>query len=479
MGRLKPGLQRVWISRCFLLPTVRSLLPIAKAMDVAIEITIPRLGWSMEEGTFVEWLKKDGDAISPGMALFTLEGEKAVQEIEAVDAGILHIPAKGPQSGDVLPVGAVIAFLLSENESPSELPRRTPQPNTAAVNQPVTRPAIAPIAVGQQALADVAAAPSVRRLARELGVDWQSLGMTGTVSANDVRRAALQSFRLTSEVPRRNAEETLPRISPRAERTARLRGVDWTQLHGSGSSGRIREQDVLAAKSIRTLAPQPPNVPGRVVAASPIRKAIAERLQASAHDVVPVTLTTKLDASALVRERERLKADSPNVIPSYNDLIVYQVARLLTSEPTLNACWWNGGIYVYDAVNIAVAVDADMGLLTPVIERADVLSLLELAERTKQLAERARAGRLTQAQLSGGTFTVTNLGMFGIDGFTPVINPPQAAILGVGRIVDEPVVQNGQVVPGTTLTLSLTFDHRVIDGAPAARWLQQLAAALQ
>lgn len=445
---------------------------------MAIEITIPRLGWSMEEGTFVEWLKQDGDIIAPGMVLFTLEGEKAVQEIESVDGGILHIPSNGPQPGEVVPVGTAIAFLLAENEPPPVLPARSESKPKPTVTVPSPQPAVSIPPAVKSSSGNIAAPPSVRRLARELGVDWQSLGLSGTISAHEVRRAAAGRPLGSTAVLARNADRSLPSISPRAARTAKLRGIDWTRLQGTGSSGRIREQDVLAAASPGEPVPQPPKTPGRVVSMSPIRKAIAERLQASAQEVVPVTLSTKLNAGVLVAERERLKTKLNGTIPSYNDIIVHQVASLLKSEPALNACWWNGSVYAYDAVNIAMAVDSESGLLAPVIEQTDTLALSELAVRTKDLAERARAGRLTQGQLAGGTFTVTNLGMFGIDAFTPVINPPQAAILGIGRIVDEPIVQHGQVVAGKTLTLSLTFDHRVIDGAPAARWLKKLTDAL-
>lgn len=449
---------------------------------MAIEITIPRLGWSMEKGTFVEWLIKHGEAVSPGMALFSLEGEKAVQEIEAVDAGILHIPANGPQAGDVVPVGAVIAFLLNQNEAPPPLP--APKKTTARTPG-LQKPQVVPAAQskspsGTPTVGTAAAAPSVRRLARELGVDWQSLGLTGSVSASDVRRAANQRSFSSIPVVTRNADRSVPRISPRAARTARIHGVDWTRLQGSGASGRIRERDVLAIvdSGMPAQTPELPKISGRLIPVSAVRKTIAERLQASAFEIVPVTLTTKLQANGLVALRAQWKSESGDVFPSYHDIIIYHVARMLKTEPALNACWWNGGIYAYNSVHIALAVETESGLFAPVIEQAETLSLLELAARTRELSQRAREGRLTQSQLSGGTFTVTNLGMFGIDAFTPVINPPQSAILGVGRIVDEPVVANGQVVAGKTLTLSLTFDHRVIDGAPAARWLQQLADAL-
>jgi pyruvate dehydrogenase E2 component (dihydrolipoamide acetyltransferase) len=166
-------------------------------------------------------------------------------------------------------------------------------------------------------------------------------------------------------------------------------------------------------------------------------------------------------------------------LPSYTDIVVKLVANALAECPELNACWYDDGIYVYDDINIGVAVDTEAGLVAPVINDVSSCSLDDVAEQSRALVEQARAGTLSQSQLQGGTFTVTSLGMFDIDYFTPIINLPQSAILGIGRIVQEPVVRGDDIVIGATMGLSLTFDHRVIDGAPAARWLQQLSQFFQ
>lgn len=194
----------------------------------------------------------------------------------------------------------------------------------------------------------------------------------------------------------------------------------------------------------------------------------------------PVMLTTKVDAAGLVAWRTAAKnAAAGHIVPTYTDIIVKLVAEALADEPRLNACWLRDGIYIFDAINIAVAVDTEYGLVAPVLSNANSLSLLEIAQQSRALIEQARNGTLSQNQLAGGTLTVTNLGMFGIDFFTPIINLPQSAILGIGRIVREPVVRGDAVVAGETLSLSLTFDHRVIDGAPAARWLKRLAQLIE
>ena len=203
-------------------------------------------------------------------------------------------------------------------------------------------------------------------------------------------------------------------------------------------------------------------------------------MMAGLHQAASVTLTTKINAEAMVALRERLKLEAiDGIVPSYNDLLIHSAAQTLRELPELNACWHDNGIYFFDAIHIATAVDTPDGLLAPVVRDADRLTLREIAEQTRQLIAQARSGQLSQKQLSGGTFTISNLGSFDIDAFTPILNLPQAAILGVGRIIEEPVIRNGQLAVGKTITLSLTFDHRVLNGAPAARWLQRLCDRIQ
>lgn len=393
------------------------------------DITIPRLGWSMEEGVLGRWLKSPGEWVRAGEALFTLEGDKAAQDIESLDTGYLCIPADAPRTGDPVKVGQVIGFLLAEGET-------------------------VPASVRHASLAPAPTAPAA-----------------SASVAGGLPRAAMapRSARTTA---------SRPIASPRARRRAQELGIDWTLLTGTGRDGRIRERDVLNCPHTARMAPPlevAPASPGRHAPATKRRSIVAQRMVAGVTQAAPVTLTTKVDAGRLVDFRSQLKQSAPDgPAPSYNDIILYLVARTLRAQPQLNACWHRDGIYTYDEIHIATAVDTELGLLAPVIRHADRLSLEEIAERTRQLKADARLGRLHQQHLEGGTFTVTNLGMFGIDAFTPILNLPQAGILGVGRIVAEPLVRAGQVVVGHTLSLSLTFDHRVVDGAPAARWLQTL-----
>lgn len=414
---------------------------------MAQEITIPRLGWSMDEGTFVEWLKSPGEFVSPGEMLFLLEGEKATHEIESFDSGYLCVPKDAPAPGDIVEVGQVIGFLLAEREPAPTSVRKSPVVDDSTASKVVdTQEAVARTPT-------LSAAPSTVRV---------------------VARSDRESAPLDQDVTRRIA-------SPRARRRARELGVDWTQLIGTGRDGRIRESDVLAhsagqASTAAALSPEPaPIAAGKHAPASKLRLAIAQRMRAGVQQAAPVTLTTKVDATTLIACREQFKRTAKDgLVPSYNDILIYLAARTLRDLPELNACWHRDGIHLYEEVNVATAVDTDAGLVAPVIQNADELKINEIAEQTREAIAQARDGQLSQKQLEGGTFTVSNLGAFGIDAFTPIINLPQAAILGIGRIVMEPVVREGQIQIGQTLTLSLTFDHRVVDGVPAARWLQRL-----
>jgi pyruvate dehydrogenase E2 component (dihydrolipoamide acetyltransferase) len=423
---------------------------------MAIPIKVPRLGWTMEEGVFVEWLKPEGAAIAPGDALFVLEGEKAAQEIESIDGGILRLPPDAPRPGQTVPVGAVLGYLLAPAETPDwerasrpapQVPRRQPPGGSRSGTKSEVRSPTA------------------------------SLG----VSSRETEALAMES-----------SGRQGPTASPRARRLAAELGVDWMAIAGSGHTGRIRERDVRSFAQRRVGTPpqtapsaeptEPRPSAGRLVPLSAARRTIAQRMSASARAVAPVTLTSKAEATNLVSFRNQFSAaveSSETPVPSFTDLTVKLAAMALKQHPSLNASWRDDGIFFSDAIDIGIAVDTDTGLLAPVVRDVPSLGLRQLAVETRRLVERARARRLSADELQGGTFTVTNLGMFGIDAFTPIVNLPQCAILGMGRIVREPTVVGDQIVPREMLTLSLTFDHRVVDGAPAARFLDALRQAIE
>jgi pyruvate dehydrogenase E2 component (dihydrolipoamide acetyltransferase) len=343
---------------------------------VPIPITVPRLGWSMDEGIFVEWLKGDGDPVRPGEPLFALESDKATEQVEALDGGILRIPPDCPSPGTTVKVGQVLAYLAAEGEE-------------------------------------------IR--GQESGIRSQESGVRGQKS-----EAPGPSRRMSDAILGGRARAGSLAVTPRARRIARELHIDVAALAGTGRHGRIRERDVHAAAAHQT--------PGRLIPHTATRRTIAARMVAGVTQAAPVTLTTKADATRLVALRNQLKTNGP-LAPSYTDLILMLTAAALRQHPLLQAQWRDDGLFVPDAIDIAVAVDAEAGLLAPVVRHVDQLSIHDIAAQTRELIAQARAGKLTAEQMRGATFTVTNLGMFGIDAFTPIIQLPQCAVLGVGRIV--------------------------------------------
>jgi pyruvate dehydrogenase E2 component (dihydrolipoamide acetyltransferase) len=257
-----------------------------------------------------------------------------------------------------------------------------------------------------------------------------------------------------------------PRSSPLARRLARELDIDWTTLRGGGRSGRVRKADVLAAAEARQSAQGAP--------LSPVRRTIAARLAEGRAASVPVTITTTVDATNLVNLRRQFQAADGVNAPRYHDFLAKLAALALREHPALNAWLQGERLTRHHEAHIGLAVDTEAGLLVPVIRNADTLGLRAIADRSRELIGKARAGRLQAAETQGGTFTITSLGAFGIEAFTPVLNPPQCAILGLGRIERQPVFEGERLVGRERMVLSLTFDHRAIDGAPAARFLQRL-----
>ena len=413
---------------------------------MAVEIRVPRLGWSMEEGTFVRWLKNDGKVVKVGDMLYELESEKSTQEIEALDAGVLRIPADAPAPGTILAVGALLGYIGAEGEDIALESRdrhsTTDERHDASVG--------AEVSLGSE---QAAQSPRDARCAR--------------LAAGDA------SGRVYS--------------SPRARRVAAELGIDWKQLRGSGRSGRVRERDVRQAaersvpgSSIRTTSSY--SAKRETTPIGPRRKTIAERMVASCRQTAPVTLTTCADATNLVGLRNQFKATGHAPVPAYTDIVAKLAVAVLERHPQLATRWEHDRIVTpeRDQFNIGIAVDTEEGLLAPVLRNVLGKSLARIAEESADLVERARANKLTPADQRDGVFTITNLGSFGIDAFTPIINLPQTSILGMGAIRREPVVlDDGQMAARELIWLSLTFDHRIVDGAPAARFLQTLRTAIE
>ncbi len=438
---------------------------------MSIEITIPRLGWSMDEGLFGEWLKRDGERVEAGDAIFTLEGDKALQDIESVDDGILHILPTGPQGGDTVRVGMLVGYLLAEGEAVPASSGGRGTELKSSLSPAEGAPTKSEASSGGEGwgegrtTAPVSRAPHPDALPH---VDVSAANQSRPVGEREVVVAGT-----SGTIPKRNSSDDLPDISPRAARVADELNVDWTQIKGSGQTGRIRERDVR--ELARSAGARTPSAAGN------LRKTIARRMRESAKSTVPVTLTTRADATNLVALRNQFKsAQRDGATPSYQDIITKLTALALREHPQMNCRWEHDDIVTPDGIHIGLAVDTEWGLLVPVIRHVDRLSLGQLAGASRNLIERAQKRACSREELTGGTFTITNLGAFGIDAFTPVITVPETAILGLGAIRREAVVVEGDRIEARDqMTLSLTFDHCAVDGAPAARFLQRIVELVE
>jgi pyruvate dehydrogenase E2 component (dihydrolipoamide acetyltransferase) len=442
------------------------------------EVILPKLGQTMEEGSIVEWIKKEGDAVNRGDILFTVESDKAVLEVEATARGYLRrilVP-----EGQKVPVLTLVAIITREADedissygSPSPA---TAKPGAAAepvgAQPPAGLGASVPTVDGAGPLRPsgrIFASPRARKTAQERGVELAHVAGTGP-EGRIVERDVLAYL------------AARPKATPMAVKAAAVLGVDLATVGGTGVSGRIMKADVEAAApvAIPVVAPLPAEAP--VVESIPVtglRRIIGERMATSHTTTARVTLVTEADATSFAEAREQLKAsvaEAWGFAPGFNDLLGLIVARVLLEFPYMNARLSADGqtIQRLDYVNVGIAVDTERGLLVPVIRDAGKKGLHAFAAEFRAMVERARSGKSLPDDLTGGTFTITNLGMYDIDAFTPIINLPEAAILGVGRILLKPVVRDGQVVARQMWTLSLTFDHRLVDGAPAARFLQRI-----
>ncbi len=402
---------------------------------MAVEVRLPQLAASMADGVISKWLKNVGETVRKGESLFEVESDKVTTEVESPADGVLR-RIQVPE-GQKVEVGSVLAII----GSPDEIIPETNGGGTAAA----------------------------------------TAASSGSVAV------ATTPVQATSQA-------TKVFVTPRARKVAEELGVDVNRVKGTGPGGRILERDVLAAAASIQAAPAAPPptpsappaapaaVPGTVVPLTGIRRTIAERMTRSQQTVAEVTITAEVDVGEIVKLREQVNGEwqqQHGIKVSYTDVIIRAAARALREHPEVNASFAEDGIHLHSEINIGVAVALDTGLIVPVIRHADQKSLLEIAQSSRDLAERARQNRLTRDDVSGGTFTISNLGMYGVEAFTPIINLPECAILGVGQVAERAVVRNGQIVIRPTMWLSLTFDHRIVDGAPAARFLARIRQLLE
>lgn len=443
---------------------------------MAIEILLPKLGLTMEEGTVDEWLLADGDRVVVGTPLLRLATDKIDVDVEAEGEGVL---ARAVPDGATLPPGALLGWLLAEGEdrpaggtsaSPAAAPAQATAPAEAAV-----RP-MQSVGSGERDFVS----PNARRVAAELGVDVTSLhgtGPGGRVVSEDVEEAAALA-------PAASAPGRV--VSPLARRDARDGGVDVTAI--VTDDGVVRRSDVRAAAAVAVTAPVvlvgvgAEQQTASIIPMKGMRGTIAARMQQSLTEMAQLTHGFEVSMDAVVALRAQLKEQYAELglpVPSLNDFVVRAAAIALRQHPILNATIVDREIHLLSHIHMGLAVAVPGGLMVPVIRDADRLSLAALAATTRDLAERCRSGAIGLDELEGATFAVTSLGTYGVDMFTPVINPGNVGILGVGRLRDSGRWDDDAWVRTQVLTLSLTFDHRAVDGAPAAEYLQTLAELLR
>jgi pyruvate dehydrogenase E2 component (dihydrolipoamide acetyltransferase) len=434
---------------------------------------MPRLSDTMEEGTLATWHKQVGDKIQKGDVVAEIETDKALMDLEAYESGVLEQILVG--EGETVPIGTPVA-VVGTGEG-------------AAAGGAATEAAPQPAGTEPQAPAQ---APAPAEGAQQ--------------PAAGARPAAEQAPTAAAEPPPGAVAGAGERVkaSPMARAIAREQGIDLASVTGSGPGGRIVKADVEAAAggdgraaapvaepaapapaAPQPAAPQPQVAAGEAeeIPVSSMRKVIARRLVESMQSTPHFYLTVKVEADELLRLRadlnQRLAAAGEDVKVSVNDLLIKAAASTLRANPDVNVSWAGDKILRHQRVNVGFAAAVEAGLLVPVVHDADTKSITQISKEAKALVAKARAGKLTPAEMSGGTFTISNLGMFGIDQFTAVINPPEAAILAVGATTPDSVVSDGELVIRQVMKLTLAIDHRPLDGATGARFLQQLKGVLE
>ncbi len=442
---------------------------------MAHEVIMPKWGLTMKEGKVVRWLKSEGDSVEAGEPLFEVETDKITNSVEAPASGILSqivVP-----EGDVAPVQAVLGIIAAPGETPESVAGGAASSGEAPAAEKVTAEA-APAADATSPTQDgdfVRAMPAARKLARELGVDLAAVtgtGPGGSIVMKDVQASA-------------DAEFAGVNASPKAIEFARKKGIDLHQVSGTGEGGKITKADILRAMNPaaeQVPAAAQPVARDTIIPMEGVRQLIADNMQASLQNAAQLTVFVEVDATEMVQLRATLKERNkrnPDYRISYNDIICYATCRALKRHPIMNSTLQEDGIHLHDSVNLGIAVSIPNGLIVPNVKNANTYGLEELKTEVRDVAGRARGGGLSMDEIAGGTFTISNVSMLGVDGFTPILNPPETGILGVGRVVEKPAVKDGEICIRQMMTLSLTFNHMTTDGAPAMAFLRELGDMLE
>ncbi len=437
---------------------------------MATKIIMPKQGLQMTEGTILRWFYEEGDKVREGEPLFEIETDKLTIEIESVASGTLLKIVKDVD--EVVPITETVAIVGEPGEDYSDLLKETDN----ASKQQVT--AVEPSQATTSA--NMAAAPTVQRTpgerifitprakmrAEEKEIDYALVGGSGPEGLI-IERDILQ------------AEATIPKVkaTPVATRIAQAAGIDLETIQGSGVSGRILKDDLLQLETATTAQESAVNRGETFVELKGMRKIISKRMMESLQTMAQANHTVTVDMTEAIHLRTQLKEE--NIKVSYNDILVLAVSKALGEHPYMNASMAEDGIILKNYVNMGLAVAVGDGLIVPNIKNADLMTLQEIAQASATIIDKALSNKLLPDDYNGGTFTITNLGMYDIDEFTAIINAPESGILAVGKIEETPVVRNGDIVVRPLMKLRLTYDHRIIDGAPAADFLRRIKTLLQ
>ena len=445
------------------------------------EIYLVKVGMTMTEGMVSEWFIADGAEVKKGEMLYALETEKVNLDVDAeADGTVKHLV----EAGVTLEPGDVVGYIFAQGENiPDVLPGAASQPEVVESAEPVAVESAEPMAV-EAAVSEgfVKASPAAKRLAKELDVNYlalQGTGPGGRIVEADVQSAA--SGQTASQQPAVAAIQSQSsaniKASPLAKRIAEQRAIDLSQVRGTGPGGRIVQSDVenLGASIAQASGP----VAGDIVPVKGMRKTIAQRMHQSLQDSAQLTMDMAAVMDDAVKLREQLIREWDGAArPTFTDLVIKAAAKALQKHPLMNSQFGGTGIQLLNEIHVGIAVALPEGLVVPVVRHADQLSLKEIAIESARLATSARNGTLGLDDYAGGTFTISALGMFGVDSFTPIINQPQSGILGVNRILDGVAWEGETPIRQKQMNLSLTWDHRVLDGAPAAEFLQTVVEYL-
>jgi pyruvate dehydrogenase E2 component (dihydrolipoamide acetyltransferase) len=430
---------------------------------------MPKMGMTMKVGKVSKWYKNEDDTIEKGEDLFEVETEKITNKIESPESGLLFqivVPA-----GETVPVGTILAVISQNGEQPERIDG-IQVGEVVEMQGEAASPQAAEAKSEPQEKKRIISTPSARRLAKELGVDLSFV--TGSGPKGKIKEADVRKFH--------EQGPPAPKITPLAAEIARQEGLDISTITGTGENGKITKEDVeLAFAAASKAAPEAQPLKARTIPFEGMRKAIADNMHASLQNAAQLTTFTEVDVTEMVRFRDMMRAEFARddaVKISYNDIIVMATARALMRHPIMNSTLVGEEILLHDTVHLGIAVALPQGLIVPKLRNAEKKTLLEIAKEVRELAQKAREGALAVEEVTDGTFTISNVSMLGMDGFTPVLNPPETGILGVGRVIEKPAVFNGQIAIRHMMTLSLTFDHRVADGAPAMTFLRDLARYL-